>query len=142
MRKDLQTFAGREPPERGGGEAFDAAAGERGGEGEAVVAGEHGIFQRAEFHGGRAGEAGGAAHAGERDELAERVRDEDVNVDSIPRGRRPPSPSCCAYFFDRNDRSTISLGSSETGWSRHSHRIISGNIAPPMLWLCTPIPQE
>jgi hypothetical protein len=46
------------------------------------------------------------------------------------------------YFFDRNERSTVSCGSSEIGWSRHNHRIISGSIAPPMLWLCTPIPHE
>ena len=31
----------------------------------------------------------------------------------------------------RNARSTVSFGSVETGPSRHSHRIISGRIAPP-----------
>ena len=46
------------------------------------------------------------------------------------------------HFFLRKERSTISCGSTETGWSRHNHRIISGSIAPPMLWLCTPIPHE
>ena len=51
-------------------------------------------------------------------------------------------PADTIYFFDRNERSTVSCGSSETGWSRHSQRIISGSIAPPMLWLCTPIPHE
>ena len=47
-----------------------------------------------------------------------------------------------AYFLDRNERSAVSCGSMETGWSRHSQRIISGSMAPPMLWLCTPIPHE
>src|ERR1041385_4427340 len=34
----------------------------------------------------------------------------------------------------RNDRSIASFGSVETGWSRQSQRIISGNIAPPCFW--------
>jgi hypothetical protein len=46
------------------------------------------------------------------------------------------------YLLVRNERSIVSRGSSDTAWSRHSHRIISGSIAPPMLWLCTPIPHE
>src|SRR5262245_16812338 len=40
-----------------------------------------------------------------------------------------------------NDRSIVSFGSTETGWSRQSQRIISGSIAPPMSWLWTPMPQ-
>jgi hypothetical protein len=41
----------------------------------------------------------------------------------------------------RNERSFVSFGSTETGWSRQSQRIISGSIAPPMSWLWTPMPQ-
>lgn len=40
----------------------------------------------------------------------------------------------------RNERSTVSCGSRDTGWSRQSQRSISGSIAPPMSWLCTPMP--
>lgn len=34
----------------------------------------------------------------------------------------------------RKERSTMSLGSVDTGWSRQSQRIISGKIAPPCFW--------
>ena len=40
-----------------------------------------------------------------------------------------------AGFPVLNDRSIVSFGSTETGWSRQSQRIISGSIAPPMSWL-------
>ena len=46
-----------------------------------------------------------------------------------------------AAFPARNERSIVSFGSTETGWSRQSQRIISGSIAPPMSWLWTPMPQ-
>src|SRR5262245_55951073 len=38
------------------------------------------------------------------------------------------------YFFFGSlyERSTVSLGSVETGWSRHSQRIISGSSGPPI----------
>ena len=39
-----------------------------------------------------------------------------------------------------NPRSTASFGSVDTGWSRHSQRIISGRIGPPMRWPCVFIP--
>ena len=61
---------------------------------------------------------------------------------ATPPGQEGQSLKNQDYFLDRKERSTVSRGSSETGWSRHSHRIISGSIAPPILWLCTPIPQE
>ena len=46
------------------------------------------------------------------------------------------------YRASRKDSSAESRGSSDTGWSRQTQRIISGSIAPPMSWLCTPIPHE
>ena len=45
------------------------------------------------------------------------------------------------YFPPLNARSTESLTSVETGWSRQSQRIISGKIAPPCFWPCRPMPQ-
>ena len=45
------------------------------------------------------------------------------------------------YFPALNARSTASLTSVETGWSRQSQRIISGKIAPPCFWPCRPMPQ-
>ena len=40
----------------------------------------------------------------------------------------------------RNARSTMSLGSVDTGPSRHNHRIISGTIAPPNFCPCKFMP--
>jgi hypothetical protein len=45
-------------------------------------------------------------------------------------------PRCC-----RNERSTVSLGSVETAWSRHSQRIMLGRIAPDIFWPCRLMPQ-
>ena len=39
-----------------------------------------------------------------------------------------------------NDRSIASFTSVDTGWSRHSQRIMSGKIAPPCFEPCLPIP--
>jgi hypothetical protein len=39
-----------------------------------------------------------------------------------------------------NDRSSVFFGSSENSWSRHSQRIISGRIAPPIFWPCLFMP--
>ena len=42
--------------------------------------------------------------------------------------------------FTLNARSTASLTSVDTGWSRQSQRIMSGKIVPPCFWPCLPIP--
>ena len=41
----------------------------------------------------------------------------------------------------RKDRSVLSFGSVETGWSRHSQRSMSGIMTPPCFWPWSPIPQ-
>ena len=50
-----------------------------------------------------------------------------------------------AAFVDaagrRNDLSTMSFGSVDTGWSRQSQRIISGKMAPPCFCPWLPMPQ-
>src|SRR5215469_11402382 len=40
-----------------------------------------------------------------------------------------------------NDRSAASFESIEAAWSRHSQRIMSGRIAPPIFWPCLFMPQ-
>ncbi len=62
------------------------------------------------------------------------------------RRSRDSAATITNYFFPaapaRNPRSTESFGSVDTGPSRHSHRIISGMIAPPNFCPCRFIPHE
>ena len=43
----------------------------------------------------------------------------------------------CGYFFfgSRNERSTVSFTSVETGWSHHSHRIAFVVVPAAFFWM-------
>ena len=88
----------------------------------------------------------GAGRAGERPAQPGRPESACPPTENSGRTERPRPGRVGPYSFLatgwRKDRSTLSFGSVETGPSRHSHRIISGRMAPLNFCPCPFMPQE